>query len=151
MIQIAHRGLFKGENPQLENKPIQIDFALNTGFECEIDLWVNNNNFFLGHDEPVHKIDQDWLSRRSSKLWIHCKNLEALNIMLSQYNNFNFFWHQEDDYTLTSKGVIWVYPKKRFNENCVIVILEYSELLKIVTEKSIIPLGICSKFIGLFK
>jgi hypothetical protein len=147
--QIAHRGLFKGEDPQLENKPTQIDLALNNGFECEIDLWVNNNKLFLGHDDPVHEIDQDWLRQRASRLWIHCKNLEALNNMLAQDLNFNYFWHQSDDYTLTSKGVIWVYPERKFNENCIIVILELSEMLRVKSEKAIVPLGICSKFIGL--
>jgi hypothetical protein len=149
MKQIAHRGLFQGEDPELENKPLQIDLALKNGFECEIDLWVHNNKLFLGHDEPVHEIDKDWLRQRASRLWIHCKNLDALNNMLGLNSNFNYFWHQIDDYTLTSKGFIWAYPEKMFNEKCVIVILELNELLRIKSNKEILPLGICSKFIGL--
>ena len=26
--------------------------------------------------------------------------------------NCHYFWHQEDDYTITSKGIIWAYPGK---------------------------------------
>ena len=32
--------------------------------------------------------------------------------MVNKIQNFNYFWHQEDDYTLTSEGYVWVYPGK---------------------------------------
>jgi hypothetical protein len=29
------------------------------------------------------------------------------------------FWHQDDTYTLTSKGFVWCYPEADFVPNCV--------------------------------
>jgi len=43
-------------------------------------------------------------------LWCHAKNKEAFSKLLE--NNLTTFWHQNDDYTLTSNGWIWVYPNK---------------------------------------
>ena len=149
MRLIAHRGLFNGESPKEENNPSQIDLALEHGFDCEIDLRVENNKLFLGHDEPVHEIDQSWLDLRASKLWIHCKNLGALNHLLGQKSDLNFFWHQEDDYTLTSAGVIWTYPGIEFNNQCVIVVLELIDLLRIKMGDEGNLFGVCSKYVGL--
>jgi hypothetical protein len=51
-------------------------------------------------------------------LWIHCKNLAALQMMP---RTCNFFWHQQDDFTLTSHGYIWTFPEKTTGRTSVIV------------------------------
>jgi len=53
MKLIAHRGLTQGPNKELENKPEQIISALDQGYDCEIDLWTVNSDFYLGHDAPT--------------------------------------------------------------------------------------------------
>lgn len=57
-------------------------------------------------------------------MWIHCKNFEALDYFSKQKENYNYFWHQEDDFTITSKGFIWTYPGKEVGDLSVIVDLE---------------------------
>jgi len=123
MILIAHRGLMNGPEKQFENKPAQIELALAMDFDCEVDVWLKNNEWFLGHDEPTYPIDFEFLKR--SGLWIHAKNLEAL-YALSE-TDLNYFWHQEDNFTLTSQGYIWTYPGKPITKNSISVLPEWQD------------------------
>jgi hypothetical protein len=61
MILISHRGNINGKINELENNPDYINDALIIGYDVEIDIWVINNELFLGHDEPVHSIDISWI------------------------------------------------------------------------------------------
>jgi hypothetical protein len=111
MILISHRGNISGSIPEAENKPDYIDSAILLGYDVEIDIWLVDGLLFLGHDEPQYKIDQKWIQDRKDKLWIHCKNIEAMVYFNSTLvNRYNYFWHQEDTVTLTSKNHIWAYP-----------------------------------------
>lgn len=121
MLIIAHRGNLEGPNPDLENNPNQIDRVYSGyGLNSEIDLWKTNEGLFLGHDYPQYHIEDSWLHMRSNLLWIHCKNIEALCYMQNHAfsEDFNYFWHEEDAYTMTSKGYIWAYPGKRIPKPC---------------------------------
>jgi len=106
---IAHRGNLNGPNMNEENSPEYILKAIQLNYDCEIDVRQIDNQLYLGHDNPDYKINIDFLLENSKKLWIHCKNIEALGHLIS-YNELNIFWHQEDKYTLTSHGYIWCYP-----------------------------------------
>ena len=57
----------------------------------------------------------------------------------------HYFWHQNDDYTITSKGFIWTYPGKKLLPQSICVLPE------IVNYKTIDCLGICSDFILKYK
>ena len=59
--------------------------------------------------------------------------------------NAHYFWHQEDDYTITSKGYIWTYPSKKLLPNSICVLPEKASY------KSFNCLGICSDFIEKYK
>ena len=122
MIKIAHRGLFEGQSNDrdLENKPEQIELALAKGFDAEIDLHVINNKLFLGHDTPDYEINESFLLKRG--LWIHAKNLGALRWLTT--TEFNYFWHQEDDFALTSNKYIWTYPGKELTTRSILVMPE---------------------------
>lgn len=109
MILIAHRGNIVGQNLDRENTPDFINEAIEEGYDVEIDVWVVDGELYLGHDYPETKIEMDWIYSRSSKLWIHCKNLEAVSFMRNRIG-LNWFWHQTDKVTLTSKGFLWCYP-----------------------------------------
>ena len=74
---IAHRGNVEGPS-DLENSPFQIDWCLNKSIDCEVDLWVENGKYKLGHDFGQYAITRKWLFERMQELWIHCKNSEAL-------------------------------------------------------------------------
>ena len=130
---IAHRGNLTGPNPLKENSPDYIEEAISEGFDVEIDLRIVDNEFHLGHDDPknhytfgcpYYKTSIDWLTQHKDKLWIHCKNLQALEIMSQSSENFNYFWHTTDLYTITSHGIGWVYPGNYPYSKSVIVLPE---------------------------
>jgi hypothetical protein len=123
MKLIAHRGNINGPNKELENSPNQILNTLSLGYDCEIDVHLINNNLYLGHDEPQYSIDINFLLENKDKLWIHCKNMEAL-VFLNEYKELNIFWHENDKYTLTSKNYIWSYIGVETNSKIVCVMPE---------------------------
>ena len=141
MIYISHRGNLEGKSEKDENNPDYILNAADKGFDVEIDVWFKNDNFYLGHDNPVFKVDKEFLG--SNQFWCHAKNHEALYEMSKI--NCHYFWHQEYDYTLTSKGVLWVYPGKKLTKNSICVLPELSNY------KIFDCLGICSDFIKRYK
>ena len=113
MKLISHRGNLEGKINDLENKPDYILDALNKGFEVEVDIWYHKKKLYLGHDEPLYKTDLLFLG--DNRLWCHAKNREALEHLL-QYE-VRTFWHQEDDYTITSDKIIWQFPTKNQKVN----------------------------------
>jgi hypothetical protein len=120
MIFIAHRGNITGPQKDKENHPDYVQEALNLGYDVEIDVWCDNK-IYLGHDEPQYEINFSFLMNNFRKLWIHCKNLEALDV-LSEFKVLNYFWHESDDFTLTSKNFIWTYPGKQVTNKSVVVL-----------------------------
>lgn len=129
---ISHRGNIEGSDPERENTPEHIDEAISKGFDVEIDVrleseCVPQGSFYLGHDIPEYEVSLDWLIERKDKLWLHTKNVDALRWFLSSKIEWNTFWHQEDDYTITSKGYIWVYPGRRPCYGSIIVMPEQTE------------------------
>lgn len=103
---ISHRGNLYGPSNK-ENTPEQILEVISKGFECEIDLWYTNQKLMLGHDKPQYEIDLSFLND-TPNLWVHAKNIEALNYLND--TGINYFFHNNDDATLTSRGYIWCYP-----------------------------------------
>lgn len=122
---ISHRGNLNGRNIDLENNPTQIETLINLGFDVEIDLRMENNKLFLGHNKPQYEISNEWLLIYSNKLWIHAKDYESVDFL--RKTNFNWFWHDKDEMTLTSQGFIWSNINKHFN-NGITVCLDYEEL-----------------------
>lgn len=100
------------------------------------------NGPYLGHDKPQYKINKKFLLNK--KLWCHAKNMEAL-VYLKKIKA-NFFWHQNDDFTLTSSGYIWTYPGKKLSNKSICVLPEYkkSKISKNIS-------GICSDYIEKYK
>lgn len=127
---IAHRANIDGECKETENLPEQIIKCIELGYDVEIDIRYNptTNSLWLGHDEPQYRIDWWWLAGKYESLWIHCKNIEALHEFSTQTNGYNYFWHQDDNYTLTSKNQIWAYPGMPYTSNTVIVMPEWNKM-----------------------
>jgi hypothetical protein len=146
MILISHRGNIDGPIKELENEPKYIDSAINLGYDVEIDIWSINKLLFLGHDQPQYSININWLEERIDLLWIHCKNIDALQEIYSISNKkFNYFWHQEDTVTLTSKGFIWAYPGNQPIKNSIAVMPEINN------DNVKKCKGICSDYIKNYK
>lgn len=127
MILIAHRGNTDGAITELENSPEYIISAINKGFHVEVDVWHTSDGLFLGHDGPEHSIAEDFLYTHKDKLWIHCKNLDAIQYFRNNDldNELNYFGHDNDEYVLTSKNYIFCKPVKNLDKNCVLVMPEY--------------------------
>lgn len=141
MILISHRGNLYGKKDKEENNPNYILTTLNLGFDVEIDLWYINNDLFLGHDFPQYIIDFNFLSDHKSKLWIHCKNTQSICFLSEIKSDLNFFWHETDTLTITSKGYLWVYPGKQPIKNSISVLPEINN------DDFSESLGICSDII----
>jgi len=154
MVLISHRGNINGRKPKSENNPKYIKSALDLGYDVEIDIWYTDNKFYLGHDDESHEIEFDYLF--NDKFWIHCKNIGALDYLVNYDRNKNsedpelpnYFWHQDDDFTLTSKNIIWTYPGETLTTISVCVLPEISD-----SGDSDISLcyGICSDYIEKYK
>jgi len=140
MILISHRGNTTGPNPEQENHPDYIDNAISLGFDVEVDIWVINSTINLGHDNPQYKVTHQWLNDRCDNLWIHCKNIKAIE-WFNSIKGFNYFWHEEDTITLTSKNYIWAYPGKQPIKNSIAVMPEiYNDNLDTC-------IGVCSDYV----
>jgi hypothetical protein len=145
MILIAHRGNINGKFESWENEPTYIDLAIKKGYDVEIDVWFKDNMLWLGHDKPDYGIDFRFIRDRLSKLWVHCKNVEAVVFFKECGYDVNYFWHEEDTLTLTSHNHIWAYPGKQPIRNSIAVMPEINQD----------PIdgcsGVCSDFIEKYK
>lgn len=143
---IAHRGLTEGPDNNLENHPNQIINSWSKGFECEIDLWMTDGKLYLGHDDPQYQIDEEFLIK--GPLWIHAKNLQVLEYLYTT-RDLIYFWHQEDDFTLTSHRYIWTYPGKPLSNRSIQVMPEWED--KEFNNINFSCYGICSDYVDQIK
>ena len=145
MILISHRGNINGRIPELENTKNYIELAILNGFNVEIDIWWFKDSFWLGHDEPQYDIPIEFLEQSYTRLWIHCKNVDAINKLHELDRSgfyLNYFWHEEDKVALTSKGYLWAYPGVECS-NAIAVMPELADK-NFNTDNA---LGICSDYI----
>jgi len=143
MILISHRGNINGRIPKDENKPEYILSAIEKGYDCEVDVWYDGEQWYFGHDDPRYEVELEFL--KNDKLWCHAKNLLALQHLLK--NNIHCFWHQKDDYTITNMGFIWTYPGNKLTKNSICVMPEINSSNFNISN----CLGICSDEIKKFK
>jgi hypothetical protein len=141
MLKISHRGNIIGPSSR-ENHPLYIEEAIYLGFDVEVDVWVVDKDIWLGHDEPQYMSSKTFLDRYKNSLWVHCKNLAALEYFVNLQEDYKYFWHEEDSYTLTSNGLIWTYPGKPITERSILVLRGQEELPKPGT-----VFGVCSDYV----
>lgn len=145
-ILISHRGNTNGKNPLLENSPNYLDKAVSLGYAVETDLWNIKGQWVLGHDKPIYPIDS--LRLYHPKYWYHCKNIEALErCMELRHFGLKFFWHEQDNYALTSNGYLWVYPGKHIPEYRGIAVLPE----RVPNWDITFSVGVCSDYIERYK
>ena len=127
MILISHRGNINEKKSEYENTISYIEEAINSGFEVEIDIRLKDNKIYLGHDEPQTILSVDFIQKYYLKLWLHCKDLQILEHLYNLDNNgkyLNYFWHETDALTITSKGYLWTFPGKQPIKNSIAVLPE---------------------------
>ena len=145
MILISHRGNINGKFESYENDPTYIDNAISKGYDVEVDVWFIDNLLYLGHDKPQYVVELKWFIDRIDKLWVHCKNVEAVLYFKECDDDMNYFWHEEDTLTLTSQNYLWVFPGKQPIKNSIAVMPE------IYNDDISICLGICSDYLEKYK
>ena len=85
---------------------------------------------------------------RSGSLWVHCKNVEADQYFVENEfdcKEINWFWHENDTLTLTSKQYMWVYPGKQP------IIGSIAVMPEIHNENISKCVGVCSDYINNYK
>ena len=145
MRLISHRGNIDGRIEKRENSLIYIDEAIYLSYDVEIDIWMIAEELFLGHDSPQHKVEVSWIKDRAHRLWLHCKNTKALEFFNQHDYDVNYFWHQEDVATLTSKKCIWAYPGMQPIKNSIAVLPE------LCNDNISECFGVCSDYIKKYK
>lgn len=144
---IAHRGNIEGPQPELENSPSYIKSALMEGYDVEIDLWcIDSSSLYLGHDEPQYPISLEFI--KQERLWIHCKNIEALEFCKDHSIQNPYFFHDIDETTLTSNGYFWTFPGKHLTKYSIAVM---PERVPHWLDHTPTIIGICSDFLIEFK
>lgn len=141
MLYIAHRGNLNGPDKINENKPEYLLKAISQDFHVETDLWVINNRLYLGHDNPQYEIDIIFLLNIKDKLFCHCKNIDALNFIITNYPEIECFYHDKDECVLTSKNHIWNFPGSKLTPLSICVMPEKLNQKNIKT-----CFGVCTDF-----
>lgn len=147
MILIAHRGNFNGKNEEQENSPDYIEEAIKAGYNVEVDAWLIEDKWMLGHDFPKYEVPLSFLER--PEIWTHAKNLVG-HVSLWHKPLVQCFWHDKDEYVFTSKGIKWA-KAGVITWDGVVVMPETNQLMTArLKNKRLRPLGVCSDNFDLF-
>jgi hypothetical protein len=65
-----------------------------------------------------------------------------LEYFVNLKEDFKYFWHEEDSYTLTSNGLIWTYPGKPATNRSILVLRGQEPL-----PDPFIAFGVCSDYV----
>jgi len=144
MTIFSHRGNLNGPRPSNENSPGYIDMAIKAGFAVEIDMRVQKDLLFLGHDAPEHEVSVSWVSDRRKSLLIHLKNAVSL-IDQSGLWGLHWFYHFCDPFVNTSWGYIWLHDTKiEANEHCIVPLIGKRAISSFSMTRKIF--GVCTDF-----
>ena len=139
MIIISHRGNIAGPDRDSENTVEQINKAINLSFQVEVDVWYVDKKLYLGHDTPDTLVKLSFLQNKN--IWCHAKNIEALFYLLE--NKVHVFWHQNDDFTLTSNNFLWTFPGNTLTKKSICVLPEKTKYIESELRNCA---GVCTDF-----
>ena len=155
MKLIAHRGNVYGPESDKENSPDYIDKSISMGYDVEIDVRYDplTTVFWLGHDEPQYKVSWKWVANRHDRLWIHCKDIITLHEFTKyEHAGYQYFWHQQDDFTLTSNKYIWTFPGKPYTPRSIMVMPEWNTRISNLNDLRVTDCyAICSDYVSHLK
>lgn len=123
MILISHRGNIFGADPRYENSPEQIRRAYHSGYYCEVDIRLNTDGkLVLGHDLGTYDYEdiEDYIKER---LYHHCKDVKTYMYFKEKLSNRVYFFHESDEITLVSNGMVWAHPNCEDVENKICLLL----------------------------
>jgi len=111
LLVISHRGNMMGPRMGTENKKETIiDVITRFKIPVEVDVRILNNKFYLGHDTIVEEIDPQFLIQNRHMLYVHAKTPETASFLKEKQWPLNWFFHDKDSLTVTSKGDLWCFP-----------------------------------------
>jgi len=142
MKLISHRGNLTGPSAADENLFEYVCHAVAEGFDVEVDVWVEGPEIFFGHDGPITLISKHQLDSIAPYAWFHSKNPEAFEFLTVR--GYHTFWHNSDNYTITSRGYVWAFPGYPVFSNAVAVMPELVPGFELSKK----AFGICSDYVG---
>ena len=74
---------------------------------------------------------------------------EALNWLCERTKGVHYFWHDRDQYTLTSTGYIWSYPDAKLSERTIQLMPEWSD--PELNNVDSTCYGVCSDYVELIR
>ena len=137
MIKIAHRGNYRGRNPLRENTVSYIEEAIAAGFDVMIDVWLLDCTWHLGYDFPGEVIDLSFMER--PQVWVRARDFPGY-VSLHSQKKIHVFWHKDDDFTFTSKGIKWADTDVLTRDG--VMSFPNTYLIKIKHGR-VAPLGVC--------
>jgi len=127
MKYIAHRGNVDYPRQHwAENSIDAIRACGDLGLDVEIDVWRVDGAIWLGHDEPIELADDAELMEFVDRIWFHCKNLDALEHFGTRAG-IKAFWHEDDQFTMTTNGLIFTRPGGRLTPCSIAVMPEMAD------------------------
>lgn len=146
MLLISHRGNISGVNSLRENSQDYIDEAISKGFDVEIDIWNVGGHLYLGHDVGQYEVNLDWLTARKDRLWVHTKNILAVQFIMN--SNLRFFFHEKERHTIIyNANLIWSHDTSEACTLSIIPLLDNQSFLRRREFDTVY--GICSDFVGI--
>lgn len=155
MKLISHRGNIYGPILERENAPDYIQEAIDKGYDVEIDVRLNTTGMFLGHDGPEHQIKLQWLLDRADSLWVHAKDFNSLDLLLTQ--GMRVFYHKLEKHTIIGNTqVIWSHDIAEANLRSIIPLIGARDVAvamsgRFMSSEPLPYYGVCSDFIEQFK
>jgi hypothetical protein len=137
MIKIAHRGNRNGRDPSRENTIPYIEDAIAAGFSVMVDVWLLEDKWFLGYDLPKEVIDLSFMER--PEIWVRARDLPGY-VSLHSQKKVHVFWHTDDDFTFTSKGIKWAKTDVLTRDGVMFMPKSYIPKIRLGRVK---PLGVC--------
>ncbi len=101
MKLVAKRGIFEGPGSGEENTFEQVKLALSKGFDVEVDVWLVDGKFFLGHDGPKVEVDKTFFN--DTRIWSHCKTKDTYYRLVRSPQTLPFL-HDDEDFALLKGG-----------------------------------------------
>jgi hypothetical protein len=112
---VCHRGNLYGPVKEMENNFGVLLQRSIQGYHVEVDVWYRDQTLWLGHDKPEYKITMDWLAKSKRRL-IHAKDGLTFEYLLNESGrlalDLHVFYHTDEDYVLSNKGLVICYPGK---------------------------------------
>lgn len=147
MILISHRGNTNLINAERENTQEYIDEAITKGYDVEIDVYGGkDSSLWLGHDLPERMVELSWLKQRKESLWIHCKNVESLCVIVE--SGLRCFFHEKEKQTIIGNtDKIWTHDIENATNKSIIPLITLADIMQ--HNKYPHVFGICSDYVEL--